>query len=193
MADPTTKLPPSPYGTLRWVQSDSGEMVAEAVHKFSDIEAYGLACYERGLADARAEQSEEIMRCWFVLKEAGRHPGRTDDVLHEVIRRALASTRGRSEQALELSADLKRAKALIVRLWNCHPSARTMIEEATGRWFVWGVDRDAVSQPEQARELSDEEIDAITRATWGEPQGVIVAAYREYARAILAAAQEPKR
>ena len=46
----------------------------------------------RGLADAleaSQRQRDELMRCWFVLKDAGLHPGRTDDALHEVLRRVL--------------------------------------------------------------------------------------------------------
>jgi hypothetical protein len=46
---------------------------------------------------------DEIMRCWFVLKDAGKHPGRTDDKLHEVLRKALA-TSAPSEPAEDIVA-----------------------------------------------------------------------------------------
>lgn len=42
--------------------------------------------------DRAKAYGDEIMRCWHVLKDAGRHPGRTDDVLHEVLRKALATS-----------------------------------------------------------------------------------------------------
>jgi len=35
------------------------------------------------------KQEDELMRTWFVLKEFGLHPGRTDDTLSECVRRAL--------------------------------------------------------------------------------------------------------
>ena len=41
------------------------------------------------LREENQRMHEEIMRCWFVLKDAGLHPGRTDDVLHDVLRREL--------------------------------------------------------------------------------------------------------
>ena len=34
-------------------------------------------------------QHEELLRTWFVLKEYGHHPGRTDDRLSDCVRRAL--------------------------------------------------------------------------------------------------------
>lgn len=39
-----------------------------------------------------AMQNEELMRTWFVLKEYGHHPGRTDDRLSDCVRTALCST-----------------------------------------------------------------------------------------------------
>jgi hypothetical protein len=42
-----------------------------------------------------------------------------------------------------LSADLTRAKNLLVRLHSKHPEARAQIEGSTGSWFIWGTDRDA--------------------------------------------------
>jgi hypothetical protein len=34
-------------------------------------------------------QREALERTWFVLKDFGAHPGRTDDLLHDCVRRAL--------------------------------------------------------------------------------------------------------
>lgn len=39
--------------------------------------------------DERNALREEIMKTWFVLKEAGSHPGRTDDKLGECVRRVV--------------------------------------------------------------------------------------------------------
>jgi hypothetical protein len=41
------------------------------------------------------------------------------------------------------NADLARAKALLVKLHDRFPDARSLIEGHTGGWFVWGVDRGA--------------------------------------------------
>jgi hypothetical protein len=47
---------------------------------------------EAMLHKSRADtQREELMRTWFVLKEFGHHPGRTDDRLSDCVRRALES------------------------------------------------------------------------------------------------------
>lgn len=44
------------------------------------------------LHKSRADtQCEELLRTWFVLKEYGHHPGRTDDRLSDCVRRALAA------------------------------------------------------------------------------------------------------
>lgn len=43
----------------------------------------------------------------------------------------------------DYSEQLTKAKNLLVRLWDCHPSTRPMIEGATGSWFAWGTNRDA--------------------------------------------------
>lgn len=43
----------------------------------------------RAHAATLASQNAEIMRTWFVLKEFGAHPGRTDDRLSDCVRRAL--------------------------------------------------------------------------------------------------------
>jgi hypothetical protein len=43
------------------------------------------------------------MRCWHVLKDAGKHPGRTDDKLHEVLRSALATPAPAAQQPAELT------------------------------------------------------------------------------------------
>lgn len=45
---------------------------------------------EAMLHKSRADtQREELLRTWFVLKEYGHHPGRTDDRLSDCVRRAL--------------------------------------------------------------------------------------------------------
>ncbi len=45
---------------------------------------------EAMLHKSRADtQREELLRAWFVLKEYGHHPGRTDDRLSDCVRRAL--------------------------------------------------------------------------------------------------------
>lgn len=49
-----------------------------------------------------------------------------------------------------MSANLSRAKNLLVRLWQKHPDARAQIEGSTGAWFVWGEDRDATPATEPA-------------------------------------------
>lgn len=49
-------------------------------------------------------------------------------------------------EPIDFSAEFTRAKNLIVRLWNTHPSTRPMIEGATGSWFVWGTDRNATPE-----------------------------------------------
>lgn len=56
----------------------------------------------------------------------------------------------------KMSADLTRAKNLLVRLWDCHPSTRPMIEGATGNWFVWGVNREAAAAPGAASNAQDD-------------------------------------
>ena len=38
-------------------------------------------------------QREALERTWFVLKDFGAHPGRTDDLLHDCVRRALDRAR----------------------------------------------------------------------------------------------------
>lgn len=48
----------------------------------------------------------------------------------------------------KLSADLTRAKNLLVRLHSKFPETRSQIEGSTGTWFIWGTDRDAASPPE---------------------------------------------
>ena len=46
---------------------------------------------EAMLHKSRADtQREELLRTWFVLKEYGHHPGRTDDRLSDCVRRALS-------------------------------------------------------------------------------------------------------
>ena len=57
-------------------------------------EGHGHACTAAaklaGAASAELEaMREEVARAWFVLKEFGHHPGRTDDTLSECLRRAL--------------------------------------------------------------------------------------------------------
>ena len=55
---------------------------------------------EAQLHKARADtQREELLRAWFVLKEFGHHPGRTDDTLSECVRRALMSPSQRMRAA----------------------------------------------------------------------------------------------
>lgn len=55
----------------------------------------------------------------------------------------------------KLSADLTRAKNLLVRLHAKHPEVRAQIEGCTGPWFVWGVDRDADAAPASGAETID--------------------------------------
>ena len=50
---------------------------------------------EAVLHKSRADtQREELLRTWFVLKEHGHHPGRTDDRLSDCVRRALGPNDG---------------------------------------------------------------------------------------------------
>lgn len=50
---------------------------------------------EAMLHKSRADtQREELLRTWFVLKEYGHHPGRTDDRLSDCVRRALGPNVG---------------------------------------------------------------------------------------------------
>lgn len=59
---------------------------------------------EAMLHKSRADtQREELLRAWFVLKEFGHHPGRTDDTLSECTRRALAAETRRWEEAMRLT------------------------------------------------------------------------------------------
>ena len=53
-------------------------------------------CEALGIRTPSAAQRDELLRTWFVLKEFGHHPGRTDDTLSECTRRALASNCTRS-------------------------------------------------------------------------------------------------
>ena len=53
------------------------------------------------------------------------------------------STESAGPAPADYSEQLTKAKNLLVRLWDCHPSTRPMIEGATGSWFVWGTNRDA--------------------------------------------------
>ena len=47
-----------------------------------------MAAGDDGLIE-HTVQREELLRTWFVLKDAGHHPGRTDDRLSDCVRRAL--------------------------------------------------------------------------------------------------------
>jgi hypothetical protein len=65
-----------------------------------------------------------------------------------------AAPREQAEDAQRLSTDLTRAKALLVRIYDRHPEARSLIEASTGQWFVWGQDRGAArasTRPADAR------------------------------------------
>lgn len=53
------------------------------------------------------------------------------------------STESAGPAPADYSEQLTKAKNLLVRLWDCHPSTRPMIEGATGSWFVWSANRDA--------------------------------------------------
>jgi hypothetical protein len=67
---------------------------------------------------------------------------------------SFAAPRGQAEDAQRLSTDLTRAKALLVRIYDRHPEARSLIEASTGQWFVWGQDRGAArasTRPADAR------------------------------------------
>lgn len=61
----------------------AGVMAELAVH-FADIRAS-----ERERDAERAAQHEELVRTWFVLKNFGLHPGRTNDKLSDCVRSAL--------------------------------------------------------------------------------------------------------
>lgn len=70
---------------------------------------------------------EEIMKIWFVLKEAGSHPGRTDDKLGECVRRVVdernalrreqsawhEENRGLRERVEELERELAHATSMV--------------------------------------------------------------------------------
>ena len=58
----------------------------------------------RRLHSACEGQKDELLRTWHVLHSYGKHPGRTDDKLHEVVRKAIAPPArdaGLSEQQIE--------------------------------------------------------------------------------------------
>ncbi len=58
---------------------------------------------------------EEIMKTWFVLKEAGSHPGRTDDKLGECVRRVVDERDALRLRVAELEqkvSDLHRERGL---------------------------------------------------------------------------------
>lgn len=42
---------------------------------------------------------DEIMRCWYVLKDAGKHPGRTNVTLSDALRRALGIGAGQEGES----------------------------------------------------------------------------------------------
>lgn len=65
--------------------------------------------------------------------------------LESAIREAIAAPGVAQDQA-HYSEQLTKAKRLIVDVWQRHPEARGLIEARTGRWFVWGDDRDGVSK-----------------------------------------------
>lgn len=46
-------------------------------------------------------QREALERTWFVLKDFGAHPGRTDDLLHDCVRRAFDTLRELVREVLE--------------------------------------------------------------------------------------------
>ena len=77
--------PPEPPQSLgHQAQSDDDGMTDEEAnrrHYRGNTVSY---VYDRAKA-----YGDEIMRVWFVLKDAGKHPGRTDDPLHEAVRAAL--------------------------------------------------------------------------------------------------------
>ena len=88
--------------------------------------------------------------CWYIDGS-----GRTDCDLcnpyyHQNKKAALAAypTQPRPQPLTEqesdsahYSAQLTKAKRLIVDVWQRHPDARSLIEARTGSWFVWGDDR----------------------------------------------------
>jgi hypothetical protein len=51
------------------------------------------------LRTENANQNEELMRTWFVLKDFGFHPGRTDDRLADCVRSAFSALKADKEAA----------------------------------------------------------------------------------------------
>lgn len=73
---------------LRRVPKDARHVICDTSKDFAESTSipYGRMCHEA--ADEIDLQREELLRTWFVLKEYGHHPGRTDDRLSDCVRRA---------------------------------------------------------------------------------------------------------
>lgn len=80
--------------------------------------------------DRAKAYGDEIMRCWHVLKDAGKHPGRTDDKLHEVLRSALATPAPVAQQTAELTDAQIDVIARDFGLWNIRLAIRSIVRTA---------------------------------------------------------------
>lgn len=68
--------------------------------------AGSLPASEREAFEAKLQAQEaELLRTWFVLKEFGLHPGRTDDRLADVVRAALGGAQVEAPQPQRAEAD----------------------------------------------------------------------------------------
>lgn len=128
-------------------QQTQSDAVAGAVE--AEREACALAALSRRLPSKEVSldgrtYSDAIVACVKAIRARGDTPPQQatpsaaasikPDVQGEAVSRADFDAR---------TADLTRAKNLLVRLYDKHPAARAQIEASTGKWFVWGVDRGA--------------------------------------------------
>lgn len=85
-------------------------------------EDHVLAAALRSAADQLDAQEAELMRTWFVLKEFGYHPGRTDDKLADCVRAGLDAQKAEIETKQDFiesgDAEIVQLQAEIDRQWQ---------------------------------------------------------------------------
>jgi hypothetical protein len=94
LATPQPPAQPQAHADLRealaWIEKEAVDL---RVCGLPNKEAKARNALEavRAAAGTLVEQRAELMRTWFVLKDFGAHPGRTDDKLSDCVRAALSA------------------------------------------------------------------------------------------------------
>lgn len=150
----TKPLPPNlPFAVFDEFGKGADDRVRDAIVAAYDLGARSTAAQPVEPIGMRLVSEAELLRIARLIEglkqECGMDPesprairnGQYMSIAYAV--RALFANPTERPAPIDYSADLTKAKNLLVRIWNAHPVARSMIQGATGRWFVWGVDRDA--------------------------------------------------